>query len=314
MRTFPKNYAGKSPTSTAIGQNPTLPRSRRMVVNARNLAATAAFVLITLGAPNPLDASGPSQSGSEAPDIAEPECSFWLDHDNDGEGDEPFEADAYVLQETPVVGGCSFKLQAPDEATILMASELKDWEVEVELKREPGPTDDFKMYSGRTEIPGVKGNMRVILNFAEGDTPLHRRLPQGDHHPRHPGPEAEGGGRQAEGPVPIGTLNSGLYSRPSSPAALPFSDVSCRAPGKCSAAARAAAPDRNSEPMPPEGTDFNADRAKRYKTAGAVPQPMPHPRHQGLSIVLRKPLIACTPRRRGGEPVEPRAGPSTSSG
>ena len=160
-----------------------------MLVNARSFtvnitALIVVFLIVGLAPASPMVASGLLQSNLDSPEIAEPECSFWLDHDNDGEGDEPFDADSesLVLQDSPVVGGCSFKLNTSAEATLLVASELMDWEVDVEIKREPGPTEDFKMYLGRTEIPGVKGSMRVIANFARGNTPRSgksRSLPDG---------------------------------------------------------------------------------------------------------------------------------------
>ena len=159
-----------------------------MRVKAHGLAAAVVIVLasalVAVATPGQLSAAGPLQAGSESPEIAQPECSFWLDHDTDGEGDEPFATapDSLVLQQSPIVGGCTFKLSAPDEATLLVASELVDWEVEVELKREPGGIEEFKMYPGRTEIPGVQGRMRVIANFAKGATPRSgksRTLPDG---------------------------------------------------------------------------------------------------------------------------------------
>lgn len=162
-----------------------------MQVKVHGLAAAVVIVmasaLVVVAAPGQLSAAGPLQAGSESPEIAEPECSFWLDHDTDGEGDEPFVTDpgSLALQQSPVVGGCTFKLNAPDEATLLVASELVDWEVEVELKREPGGAEEFKMYPGRTEIPGVQGRMRVIANFAKGATPRSgksRTLPDGYRH------------------------------------------------------------------------------------------------------------------------------------
>jgi hypothetical protein len=96
-----------------------------------------------------------------------------VDYDRDGEGDEPAEDtnDTYVLQEVPIVGGCEFRLNAPEQATLVVDSELTDWAMNIEIKREPGGAEDFKMYSGRTQIPGVKGQMRVIANFEDGNSP-----------------------------------------------------------------------------------------------------------------------------------------------
>lgn len=145
----------------------------RLAAGTATLVIFAA-VLVILNSPGLLSASGPRQGGADAPEISEPECSFWLDHNNDGEGDEPFDAepDNYILQETPIIGGCTFKLNARESATLIFQSELKDWEAEVETKREPGPSEYFNMYpAGRAEIPGIKGSMRVDVRFRRGDTP-----------------------------------------------------------------------------------------------------------------------------------------------
>ena len=66
---------------------------------------------------------------------------------DDGEGDEPAEDtnDTYVLQEVPIVGGCEFRLNAPEQATLVVDSELTDWAMNIEIKREPGGAEDFKI-------------------------------------------------------------------------------------------------------------------------------------------------------------------------
>lgn len=143
-------------------------RSRSLATVA---IATVAITLFLFSYPSPLAGSAPLQS---IPEITEKECAFWLDHDGDGKGDQRL-AGEYIPQETPVIGGCDFKLSVPEAATITVESELKDWEAEVEVRREPGSVEDFQIYPGRPEITGVAGSMRVIVNFAKGDTPRSGR-------------------------------------------------------------------------------------------------------------------------------------------
>ena len=148
------------------------------------LLATIVLGLGGLHSPDPLAASGPSQGREGPPEFTGRQCAFWLDYDNDGEGDEALPT-MYILQETNVVGGCDFRLNAPEEATIIVGSELVDWEVEVEIKREPGASDDYQMYPGRTEIPGIQGSMRIIANLTRGYSPRSvkvRTLRDGYHH------------------------------------------------------------------------------------------------------------------------------------
>jgi hypothetical protein len=152
---------------------------------SRTLAAiatvTVAATLFSFSNPSPLAGSPPLQN---APEITEKECAFWLDYDGDGKGDQRV-AGEYIPQETSVVGGCDFKLSVPEEATIVVESELRDWEAEVEVKREPGSAEDFNIYPGQPEITGVDGSMRVIVNFVQGDTPRTGRvrvLPDGYEH------------------------------------------------------------------------------------------------------------------------------------
>ena len=145
-----------------------------MLVKARSLAAIAVVVVVaatlfTLGQPSPLAGSGTLQSGPNF-EIRDKECAFWLDYNGDGEGDERLSGE-YVIQETSIVGGCVFKLSAPEEVTLVVESDLTEWETDVELKREPGSTKDFKLYPGRNQIPGIQGSMRVVANFVRGTTP-----------------------------------------------------------------------------------------------------------------------------------------------
>ena len=135
-------------------------------------AALAAATLVHVAMPVPLSGSPPQQ---ESPEITEEECAFWLDYDGDGEGNQRI-GQGFVLQETAVVGGCDFKVSVPETATIKFESELNDWEADVEVKREPGTTDEYKIYPGKPNITGVDGSMRVIVNFVRGDTPRTGRV------------------------------------------------------------------------------------------------------------------------------------------
>ena len=132
------------------------------------LAAAAAGVAIT---PQTLRASGPMQDDAVA-DISEPECAFWLDFDGDGEGDEAVEIhpDKYIRQETPVVGGCEFRLNTQAEATLVLVSELTDWSSEVEVIQEPGMPRPFTRHPGKNEIRDLRGSMRIEVNHT-GVTP-----------------------------------------------------------------------------------------------------------------------------------------------
>ena len=119
----------------------------------------------------PATASGPAQGGGVV-DISEKECSFWLDYDDDGEGDAVINTgpDSYARQETPVVGGCSFKLNTDAETTLIVVTELADWSSEVEITREPGLPQRVTLHPGRTEIPGLQGGMRISVSHT-GITP-----------------------------------------------------------------------------------------------------------------------------------------------
>ena len=113
-----------------------------------------------------------AQSELESPEISEPECSFYLDRDGDGEGNERFDVGPgeFIPQETPVVGGCTFRLNAPTDVTIVVESELKGWSADVELTEEPGDPQIYQVYPGDNEIQNVLGAMVVTANF-RGDTP-----------------------------------------------------------------------------------------------------------------------------------------------
>lgn len=146
-----------------------LATARQLVWPAALLAGLLliAFLFLPL---RPLSASGPQQGGTV--DIADKECSFWLDFDDDGEGDTVISTnpDSYARQETPVVGGCSFKLNTDAETTLIIVSELDDWSSEVEITREPGLPQRLTLHPGRAAIPGLQGGMRISVNHT-GATP-----------------------------------------------------------------------------------------------------------------------------------------------
>lgn len=132
-----------------------------------------AVALMLLSAPGILLAAGPAQDGSDTPEIAEPECSFGMDYNDDGELDEPFDAerDQYVLQETAVAGGCTFQLNAPVAGTLVVESDLQDWQIQLELQREPNPPKTHTLYPGAPQVADIEGRMEVTANFRRGDTP-----------------------------------------------------------------------------------------------------------------------------------------------
>ena len=127
-------------------------------------------------------AAPPLQSDLEPVDITDKECSFWLDHDEDAEGDQPLDESLYVLQQTPVVGGCTFKLNARESATLVIESELNDWRAEVELKREPGSAHAITLHPGRDKIPDIDGGMNIGVSL-QGNTPhsIKKRELQGGY-------------------------------------------------------------------------------------------------------------------------------------
>lgn len=135
-----------------------------------SLLAGLLLIALLLLPLRPLSASGPQQGGTV--DIADKECSFWLDFDADGEGDTGIstDPDSYARQETPVVGGCSFKLNTDAETTLIIISELADWSSEVEITREPGLPQRSTLHPGKSEIPGLQGGMRISVNHT-GVTP-----------------------------------------------------------------------------------------------------------------------------------------------
>jgi len=144
------------------------------------------FLAVSLLYPSIVFASYPAQDSPNMPEVSDPECSFYLDRDNDGEGNERFDtsSETYVPQQTQVVGGCEFRLNAPVRATLLFESELVDWNGEVRLKQEPNPAIEQSVYAGDNEIPDIFGSMVVTANF-RGATPRSirpRTLPDNYKH------------------------------------------------------------------------------------------------------------------------------------
>lgn len=122
---------------------------------------------------HPLVASGPFQDGGAADVVIDDQqCTFWLDFDDDGEGDTEIDTgpDGYAHHETPVVGSCEFKLNTPDEATLLLETELVEWRSEVEIVREPGLPERKVLQPGKVAIPGLAGGMKITVEH-RGKTP-----------------------------------------------------------------------------------------------------------------------------------------------
>ena len=143
-----------------------LRNSRRLTAMALALAA-----LFSFSHSGPLAGSEPLQS---APEITGEECAFYLDYNGDGEGDQSI-ASKYIPQNTPVVGSCRFKLRMPEAGTLIVESELRDWEGEVEVTKEPEPDEVFKTHPGRPEIPDLDGSMSITVRVVAGDTPRSER-------------------------------------------------------------------------------------------------------------------------------------------
>ena len=140
-----------------------------------------AVLLISASPALPLTASGALQGG-DAVDIADRECTFWLDFDGDGEGDDLIDTApaTYTRQDTAIVGGCEFRLNTPAQSTLVVTSELNRWISEVELTREPGTPNRITLQPGDTEIPGLEGGYRVIISH-RGITPRSgKSRPVGD--------------------------------------------------------------------------------------------------------------------------------------
>ncbi len=130
------------------------------------------LVALLLLSPHPLLATGPLQDGGESVDISDPECTFWLDFNDDGEGDTKIDtgSDSHAHQETPVIGSCEFKLKTPTEATLLLETELVEWHSEVEIVREPGLPERKVLQPGKVTIPGLDGEMKITVEH-KGQAP-----------------------------------------------------------------------------------------------------------------------------------------------
>ena len=143
------------------------------------LSLLALLILPLLLPAHPLTASGPAQGDDEAVDIYDKQCTFWLDFDDDGEGDTEIDTSpgSYSHQETPVVGSCEFKLNTPAEsaATLLLQTELVRWRSEVEIVREPGLPERKVLQPGRVEIPGLSGGMKITVEH-KGTTPRSSKI------------------------------------------------------------------------------------------------------------------------------------------
>lgn len=148
-------------------------RPRPAIILLLTALLCAALLLAALLLPYPLLASGPLQNGSPTSvDIADRECTFWLDADGDGQGDETIDAgpDHYARQETAVVGGCTFRLNTDAAATLVVKSELDDWQATVKIIRNPGAPETKTLYPAQPEIPGLQGGMEISIDH-QGVTP-----------------------------------------------------------------------------------------------------------------------------------------------
>ena len=144
------------------------------------LLLASAFLLA-----HPVSSSGLAQSIVESVDIDGQECTFWLDFDDDGEGDSEIETErnSYALQQTPVVGSCEFKLNTSAASTLVLATELDNWRSIVEIVEEPGLPDRKVLQPGRVEVPGLTGGMKITVEL-RGATPrsIKNRTLRDDYH------------------------------------------------------------------------------------------------------------------------------------
>ena len=117
-------------------------------------------------------ASAQPQGDTASPEITDVECSFYLDRDGDGEGNERFDAlpDEFIPQETPMVGDCTFTLNAPTKASIVFYSELQNWAVSVVLKKEPTGPVEYKVNREDNEISDISGEMSIAAHL-RGNSP-----------------------------------------------------------------------------------------------------------------------------------------------
>jgi hypothetical protein len=135
------------------------------------LLALLSLTLLLLST-HPVVASVPLQGNGGSVDIYDKECTFWLDFDDDGEGDLEIDAGAgsYARQQTPVVGSCEFKLNTPVAATLVLETELDVWRSEVELVQEPGLPERRVLQPGKVSIPDLEGGMKITIEH-RGLTP-----------------------------------------------------------------------------------------------------------------------------------------------
>ncbi len=151
-------------------------------------AVLIAGVLLLVSALLPshhVGASGPVQGDGESVDIDDKQCTFWLDFDDDGEGDSEIQTEpgSYARQQTPVVGSCEFKLNTSVASTLVLQTELDNWRSVVEIVEEPGLPDRKVLQPGRIDIRGLAGGMRMTVEL-KGSTPrsLKNRSLRDDYH------------------------------------------------------------------------------------------------------------------------------------
>ena len=146
-----------------------LRRAIKITFAASIVAVASSLVWFALGVSD----NGRISAQSNQPEVSEPKCSFWLDTDGNGEGDEPFDTGPgqLVLQDSPVVGGCEFMLRASKAVTLEFDSDLIDWEAVVELDRRSSQPNNITVDRGS---PGISveptTGMRVMVNITNGHT------------------------------------------------------------------------------------------------------------------------------------------------
>ena len=169
----------------------------RTKFNHYGLWAAAVFLLVGLSFgvtdQRPVAAFWPAQNG-EPIIVTEKGCDFDFDYDGDGEPNGSFDpaGDGYLLQDTPVIGHCFFQVSVIVDATIIVESELADWDADAEIERVAKQYAETKsLNSGRSEIAVSDGGHRVNI-WLRGKTPrgsAHNALPEKYRHdiqvPRH---------------------------------------------------------------------------------------------------------------------------------
>ena len=147
-----------------------MPTQPHIIAKMAALLLISAAALILMVSPGILSAAGPVQEDFAEPEITDDNCNFLSDEDGDGEGDVRLDGWEYIHQESPVIGTCEFRLNAPTAVTLIIESELTGWKTDVSLNKGTGEPAEFKKHPGDNEIPNVEGAMSVTVKLW-GDTP-----------------------------------------------------------------------------------------------------------------------------------------------